>query len=94
MLTRIPLARLRHCDVWRVLTQELMDGETIRASARRAGVDRKTTFRGRHRFLVVLSTMQVERLTDSRRSRLDGDAPRTKGSGSLKGPPRNRGGRG
>src|SRR5680860_1182961 len=52
-LTGTPLARLRHRDAWSVFAQALIDGESVRRSAAKAGVHRNTAFRWRHRFLAA-----------------------------------------
>lgn len=46
VLTGTPLARLRQRWAWRVFAQALMDGETVRASAARAGVKKTPLFAG------------------------------------------------
>lgn len=91
-LTGTPLAGLRHREAWRVYAQALIDGESVRRSAAKAGVHRNTAFRWRHRFLAAPAAMQAKRLagiveaddTVMRRS--------YKGSRSLNRPPRKRGG--
>lgn len=61
-LTHTPLARLHHCDAWRVFAQALIDGESVRRSVAKAGVHRNTAFRWRHRFLAEPAAMQAKRL--------------------------------
>lgn len=92
VLTGTPLARLRHRTAWRVFAQALIDGEAVRASAKRAGVHRNTAFCWRHRFLAAPAAMQAKRLTgiaeaDETVMRLS-----SKGSRSLDRPPRKRSG--
>jgi transposase-like protein len=54
-LTKTPLAHLRMKDKWGTQAQALIDGVTIVAAAKRCGVDYKTAFRWRHRFLKSLA---------------------------------------
>lgn len=92
VLTGTPLARLRHRAAWRVFAQALIDGETVRASATRAGVHRNTAFRWRHRFLAAPATMQAQRLTGIAEADETVMRRSYKGSRSLDRPPRKRGG--
>lgn len=50
-LTRTPLARLQHRNKWLNYLHCMQDSLTLRASAARVGIDLKTAFRWRHRFL-------------------------------------------
>jgi transposase-like protein len=50
-LTNTPLARLRLKERWLDFTKALLDGESVRKSAKTCGVHKSTTFRWRHRFL-------------------------------------------
>jgi transposase-like protein len=52
-LSGTPLARLRHRECWGEYAQALIDGDTVRAAARRCGVHKNTAFRWRHRFLAL-----------------------------------------
>lgn len=52
VLTGTPLARLRHKGRWLDYAQALEDGLTVRKAAARCGVDKNTSFRWRHRFLI------------------------------------------
>lgn len=54
-LTNTPLARLRMKDKWRAQAEALIDGVTTAKAAERCGVDYKTAFRWRHRFLKSLA---------------------------------------
>lgn len=92
VLTGTPLARLRHRSAWRVFARALIDGETVRASAARAGVHRNTAFRWRHRFLAAPSAMQATRLTGIAEADETVMRRSYKGSRSLQRPPRKRGG--
>jgi len=62
-LTGTPLARLRHKECWLGYGQALIEGFTIRAAARRCGVDKTTSFRWRHRFLTDVAEIKVASLT-------------------------------
>lgn len=50
-LTGTPLAKLQHRDKWFDYLHCMRDSLTLRASADRVGIDLKTAFRWRHRFL-------------------------------------------
>ncbi len=52
-LTGTPLARLRHKDKWLEFSAELLEGSSVRQSARVCGVNRNTTLLWRHRFLAL-----------------------------------------
>jgi|KBSMisStandDraft_5_1062788.scaffolds.fasta_scaffold296216_1 transposase-like protein len=54
-LTGTPLARLRMKDKWATQAEALIDGVTTAEAAKRCGVDYKTAFRWRHRFLQSLA---------------------------------------
>lgn len=92
VLTGTPLARLRHRDAWRVFAQALIDGESVRQSATKAGVHRNTAFRWRHRFLAAPAAMQAKRLAGIAEADETVMRRSYKGSRSLKRPPRQRGG--
>ena len=61
-LTGTPLARLRHRERWGEYAQALIDGETVRAAARRGGVHQNTSCRWRHRFLALPAEVKPSRL--------------------------------
>lgn len=50
-LTGTPLAKLQHRDKWFDYLRYMRDSLTLRVSAVRVGIDLKTAFRWRHRFL-------------------------------------------
>ncbi|WP_341580994.1 IS1595 family transposase [Marinobacter metalliresistant] len=50
-VSRTPLARLRHRDKWFDYLRCMRDSLTLRVSAARVGINLKTAFRWRHRFL-------------------------------------------
>ena len=52
-LTGSPLARLRHKDKWLAYAQQMVEGQSVRHSAKVCEVHRNTTFRWRHRFLAL-----------------------------------------
>ena len=54
-LTKTPLAHLRMKDKWVTQTEALIDGVSTAKAATRCGVDSKTAFRWRHRFLASLA---------------------------------------
>ena len=52
-LTGTPLARLKHKDKWLAYMATMINGDSIRKAATGCGIHRTTSFRWRHRFLVV-----------------------------------------
>ena len=50
-LSTTSLARLRKREQWLRYSQALIDGSSVRAAARRCGIDKNTAFLWRHRFL-------------------------------------------
>ena len=54
-LTKTPLAHLRMKDKWVTQAEAMIDGVSTAAAAKRCGVDYKTAFRWRHRFLASLA---------------------------------------
>lgn len=62
-LTGTPLARLHMRGKWMGQAEALRDGLTIRQTARRLGVNTKTAFLWRHRFLAVPKTVQAQTLS-------------------------------
>jgi len=61
-LTHTSLARLRHKEVWIDYVQDIIDGKSIRQSASHCNVDKSTTFRWRHRMLLVPTRTKAEHL--------------------------------
>lgn len=59
-LTGTPLARLRKRDRWISYAQALIDGRSVRRAAKECGIDKKTAFLWRHRFLNVVATHQAQ----------------------------------
>jgi transposase-like protein len=62
-LTGTPLARLRKRDRWLKFAEALSASQTVRMAAARAGIDKSTSFRWRHRFLTAQKGLQDQRLT-------------------------------
>lgn len=62
-LTCTPLARLHMRGKWMGQAEALRDGLTIRQAAQRLGVNPKTAFLWRHRFLAVPKTVQAQLLS-------------------------------
>jgi transposase-like protein len=62
ILSNTPFSRLRHKEQWLTYSSALIQGLTVRASARRCGVHKNTSFRWRHRFLKYPSLIKASRL--------------------------------
>lgn len=60
--TGTSFAHLRHKEVWMDYAQDLIDGKSIRESARHCKVDKNTTFRWRHRMLQAPMKIKAEHL--------------------------------
>ncbi len=58
-VTNTPLARLQHKEKWLDYFQCMISGKVLRESASDCGINLKTSFRWRHRFLQLPSTMKV-----------------------------------
>lgn len=58
-----PLARLRHRDKWFDYLRCMRDSLTLRVSAARVGIDLKTAFRWRHRFLHASASANANALS-------------------------------
>lgn len=54
-LTGTPLARLRHKDKWLSYLKAIRESLTVRKAATLVGINRKTSFRWRHRFLTLIA---------------------------------------
>jgi len=61
-LTNTPLARLRHKEVWIDYAKDVIDGKSIRTSAKHCNVANSTAFRWRHRMLTVPITLKAKHL--------------------------------
>jgi transposase-like protein len=55
-LTGTPLARLRHKEKWLDFGDCMLDSRTVRKAAARVQVDKNTSLRWRHRFLMATKT--------------------------------------
>lgn len=62
-LTGRPLAKLQHRDKWFDYLRCMRDSLTLRASAARVGIDLKTAFRWRHRFLKASASSNANALS-------------------------------
>lgn len=62
-LTGTPLARLRHKAHWLEYAQEMIEGHSVRQSAKVCQVHRNTAFRWRHRFLKGPDQQKATHLT-------------------------------
>ncbi|AQU81785.1 MULTISPECIES: IS1595 family transposase [unclassified Halomonas] len=62
-LTGRPLAKLQHRDKWFDYLSCMRDSLTLRASAARVGIDLKTAFRWRHRFLKASASSNANALS-------------------------------
>ena len=91
-LTRTPLARLRHRECWPEYAQALIDGDTVRAAARRCGVHKNTSFRWRHRFLTLPAEVKPAHLHGIVEADETYFLESHKGERDLPRPPRKRGG--
>jgi transposase-like protein len=91
-LTGTPLAHLRHRECWGEYAQALIDGDTVRAAARRCGVDKNTSFRWRHRFLALPAQAKPEHLHGIVEADETYFLESHKGERNLPRPPRKRGG--
>lgn len=54
-LTGTPLAGLRHKDKWLSFLRTIGESLTVRRAATEVGINRKTSFRWRHRFLALIA---------------------------------------
>lgn len=62
-LTGTPLSRLRKREQWFSFLSTLMDSLSVRKAAARLGVNKKTTFLWRHRFLAWISEDKAQHLS-------------------------------
>ena len=92
-LTGKPLAHLRRRESWPEYAQAMIAGETVRAAARRCGVDKTTAFRWRHRFLSQPAQAKPAHLHGVVEADETYFLESYKGSRHLPRPPRQRGGK-
>ena len=62
-LTHCSLSRLRYKEKWLQYSQCLLEGHSIRKAARICGIDPKTAFRWRHRFLAASTQAPTRKMT-------------------------------
>ena len=60
--TATPLARLRHKEQWLDYMRCMVDSKVLRKCAEECGINLKTSFRWRHRFLKMPSTIKANNL--------------------------------
>lgn len=92
-LTGTLLARLRHKDKWLSYLNAIRESLTVRKAATRVGINRKTSFRWRHRFLSLIARdhpNSLHGITEADETYL---LESHKGSRHLTRKPRKRGGR-
>ena len=61
-LTKTPMARLRHKEKWNYFAEDLVDGKSVKDSAKHCQVAETTSFRWRHRFLQTPSKIKAKHL--------------------------------
>jgi hypothetical protein len=91
-LSGTPLARLRHRECWGEYARALIDGDSVRAAARRCGVHKNTAFRWRHRFLALPAGVKPSSLHGIVEADETYFLESHKGERHLRRPPRKRGG--
>jgi len=62
-LTGTPIARLRKKNHWLLYLSEMLESHTVRKSAANVHVNRKTSFRWRHRFTAWMNSNEPKQLT-------------------------------
>nr|ALF35125.1 Transposase [Vibrio alginolyticus] len=89
--TGTPLARLRYKELWLDYIRGMLHSKVLRGCAEECGINLKTSFRWRHRFLTLPSTLKANRLEGI----IEADETlfpySEKGSKKLSRPPHNRG---
>ncbi|MEZ9835547.1 IS1595 family transposase, partial [Vibrio breoganii] len=60
--TGTPLARLRYKEQWLHYMQCMLDSKVLRVCAKECGINLKTSFRWRHRFLELPTTLNASKL--------------------------------
>ena len=60
--TATPLARLRYKELWLDYIRCMLDSKVLRVCAKECGINLKTSFRWRHRFLALPSTLKASKL--------------------------------
>jgi len=92
-LTGTPLARLRHKEKWLKYSESIQQGHSLRSAAERCGVDLKTSFRWRHRFLALPESHQAKLLSGVAEADETFFLHSEKGSRNISRKPRKRGGK-
>ena len=93
VLTGTPLARLRYKSLWLPYSGMMLESSTIRKAASELGIDKNTSFRWRHRFLVTPTLHKPEHLTGIVEADETFFLESHKGEKELTRPPRKRGGK-
>jgi len=91
-LTGTPLARLRKREHWLAYSQCLIDGFTIRRSAKECHINKNTAFLWRHRFLQLIASKQPDKESGIVEADETFFLKSDKGQRHLGRPPRSRGG--
>lgn len=94
ILTGTPLARLRKRAKWKENARAMISGASVRDTAAQCGVHRNTSFRWRHRFLLIQQKAQCQDLSGIAESDATYFRLSEKGARKLKRKPRKRGGDG
>jgi len=89
--TKTPLARLRLKERWGDYFNCMLQGKPLRGSAHECGINLKTSFRWRHRFLTLPSQQKAAKLEGIIEADETFFAYSEKGSRELKRPPKKRG---
>jgi len=92
-LTGTPLARLRHKEKWLTYSESIQKGDSLRTAATKCGVDLKTSFRWRHRFLALPESQQAKLLSGVAEADETFFLHSEKGSRNMSRKPRKRGGK-
>ena len=92
-LSGTPLARLRHKANWLDYLDGMLDSRSVRRAATEVGVASATSFRWRHRFLMLSKDERVEKLGGIAEADEMYVLESHKGSRQLTRPPRKRGGK-
>jgi transposase-like protein len=92
-LTGTPLARLRHKDKWLDFADCMLDSRTVRKAAARVQVDKNTSLRWRHRFLMATKTDRPACLNGIAEADETFLLESQKGARNLQRPARERGGK-
>jgi len=93
VLTGTPLARLRHKSLWLHYSDMMLESSTIRKAASELGIDKNTSFRWRHRFLISPTIHKPEHLPGIVEADETFFLESHKGEKGLNRPPRKRGGK-